>query len=58
LLCKLYLDARAYINPETGKVVLTKQQLPLAGASEILLLGLSNIGIIALVDEATGWLFG
>jgi P63C domain len=47
-LCKVYLDARE-------KNVLKKQQLPLARASEILLLGLSNIGIIALVDEATGY---
>lgn len=48
LLCKVYLDARA-----TG--ALHKVQLPLARASEILLLGLSKIGIIALVDEATGY---
>jgi P63C domain len=48
MLCKIYLDAR-----ESGK--LTKQQIPLARASEILLLGLSNVGIIALVDEATGY---
>lgn len=48
MLCKVYLDAR-----QSG--VLKTQQLPLARASEILLLGLSNIGIIALVDEATGY---
>lgn len=47
-LCKVYLDARQ-------DKVLKKQQLPLARASEILLLGLSKIGIIALVDEATGY---
>jgi len=47
-LCKIYLDAR-----EERK--LAKQQLPLARASEILLLGLSNIGIISLVDEVTGY---
>lgn len=47
-LCKVYLDARA-----EGE--LTKKQEPLARASEILLLGLSNIGIIALIDEATGY---
>lgn len=48
LLCKLYLDARAAEK-------LVKSQLPLARASEILLLALSKIGIIALVDEATGY---
>jgi len=48
MLCKVYLDARQ-------EKVLKPQQLPLARASEILLLGLSNIGIIALVDEATGY---
>jgi len=47
-LCKVYLDARQ-------DKVLKTQQLPLARASEILLLGLSKIGIIALVDEATGY---
>jgi hypothetical protein len=48
LLCKVYLDARA-------EKILVKSQIPLARASEILLLGLSKIGIIALVDEATGY---
>jgi hypothetical protein len=48
MLCKVYLDARQ-------SKVLKSQQIPLARASEILLLGLSNIGIIALVDEATGY---
>ena len=47
-LCKVYLDAR-------DKKQLVKQQIPLARASEILLLGLSHTGIIALVDEATGY---
>lgn len=55
MLCKVYLDARASKNENTGKSVLTKSQEPLARASEILLIGLSNIGIIALVDEATGY---
>lgn len=55
-LCKVYLDARAAkINPETNKPYLARQQEPLARASEILLLGLSSIGIIALVDAATGY---
>lgn len=48
LMCKMYLDARQ-------EKALKAQQLPLARASEILLLGLSKIGIIALVDEATGY---
>ncbi len=48
MLCKVYLDARE-------NKVLKTQQLPLARASEILLLGLSNIGITALIDEATGY---
>lgn len=47
-LCKVYLDARQ-------EKVLKTQQIPLARASEILLIGLSHIGIIALVDEATGY---
>lgn len=46
LLCKVYLDAREAKS-------LTPQQLPLARASEVVLLSLSKIGIIALVDEAT-----
>jgi len=48
LMCKMYLDARQ------AKVLKT-QQIPLARASEILLIGLSKIGITALVDEATGY---
>jgi hypothetical protein len=48
MLCKVYLDAR-------DAKALVRQQLPLARASEILLLGLANSGIIALVDEATGY---
>lgn len=48
LMCKMYLDARQ-------EKVLKIAQLPLARASEILLLGLSKIGITALVDEATGY---
>ncbi len=48
LLCDVYLDAR-----KAG--VLTKKQYPLAEASEILVRTLSKVGIIALVDEATGY---
>lgn len=46
MLCKVYLDARE-------EKILRPQQLPLARISEILLMGLSKTGIIALVDEAT-----
>jgi len=48
MMCKVYLDAR-----QDG--VLLKQQQPLARASEILLISLSKVGMIALVDEATGY---
>jgi hypothetical protein len=55
LLCKVYLDARATTNYNTGRPIITKSQEPLARASEILLLSLSKVGIIALIDEATGY---
>jgi hypothetical protein len=48
LICQMYLDARA-----AGKLLPIQKHL--ARASEILLVGLSNIGITALVDEATGY---
>jgi hypothetical protein len=48
LMCKMYLDARQ-------DKVLKTAQMPLARASEILLVGLSKLGITALVDEATGY---
>ncbi len=48
LLCNVYLEARA-------QGVLTKQQEHLAAASEILVRSLAKTGIIALVDEATGY---
>lgn len=48
MMCKVYLDARE------GNALL-RQQFPLARASEILLISLSKIGMIALVDEATGY---
>lgn len=54
-LCKVYLDARSKINPETNKPYITKSQLPLAHISETVLIALSTIGIIALIDEATGY---
>lgn len=47
-MCEVYLSARADNK-------LLQQQLPLARASEILLLALANVGITALVDEATGY---
>ena len=49
LLCDVYLEARRSSN------VLTKHQLPLAEASEILVRSFAKIGIIALIDEATGY---
>ncbi|RMA96910.1 P63C domain-containing protein [Priestia megaterium] len=48
LLCEVYLAAR-----QAEK--LTKKQQPLAIASEILVRSLSKVGIVALVDEATGY---
>lgn len=48
LLCDVYLQARM-------DEVLTNQQQKLAIASEILVRSLSKIGIVALVDEATGY---
>ena len=50
MLCNVYLEARRQDK-------LTKSQLPLAIASEILLQGLSKVGIIALIDEVTGFQF-
>lgn len=47
-LCKVYLDAREFKK-------ITSSQRPLARASEVLLVGLANVGIKALVDEATGY---
>ncbi|MFB5089494.1 P63C domain-containing protein [Psychrobacillus sp. PGGUH221] len=48
LMCDVYLSARM-------DNVLTKQQENLAIASEILVRSLSKLGIVALVDEATGY---
>lgn len=47
-LCEIYLEAR-----EQG--ILTKNQQPIAAAAERLLRGLAQVGIKALVDEATGY---
>ena len=46
--CDIWLKAR-----EAG--VLQKQQLPKAMKAEILMRGLARVGVIALVDEATGY---
>jgi hypothetical protein len=48
LMCDVYLSARM-------EGVLTRQQENLAIASEILVRSLSKLGIVALVDEATGY---
>ena len=48
LICDLYLAAR-----EAN--ALTAKQLPLAAVSEIIVRSLSKVGIVALVDEATGY---
>jgi len=48
LVCDVYLEARA-----TGSLI--PRQLPIAKQAEILVRSLSKIGIIALVDEATGY---
>jgi hypothetical protein len=49
MMCKVYLEARRRGD------ILTKSQEPVAIAAEILMEGLSTIGIIALIDEATGY---
>jgi len=48
LLCDVYLNAR-------DQKVLVPKQKPLAIASEILVRSLSKVGIVALIDEATGY---
>ena len=47
-LCEAWLAARA-------DHALTKSQGPIAAAAEIIVRGLARVGIIALVDEATGY---
>ena len=49
LVCDVYLAARVVGN------VLTARQLPTAAQAEILVRSLSKIGIVALIDEATGY---
>jgi hypothetical protein len=48
MVCEVYLEARE-------QKVLTKNQLPIARAAELLMRGLARVGIVALVDEATGY---
>jgi hypothetical protein len=48
LVCEVYLKAR-----ERG--LLTRQQSHVAQACEVLVRGLAQVGIVALVDEATGY---
>ena len=48
LTCEAYLSAR-----DAG--VLTKSQQPLAKQADILMRGFAKVGIVALVDEATGY---
>lgn len=47
-ICDIYLSAR-----DDG--VLTENQKPLAVASDILMRSLAKVGIVALIDEATGY---
>ncbi|TFD09836.1 hypothetical protein E3T26_14515 [Cryobacterium sp. TMT1-21] len=49
-ICDVYLAARA--DPD---VRLTKKQLEYAGNAETLMRSLAKVGIVALVDEATGY---
>jgi hypothetical protein len=48
IVCEIYLDAK-------DKNALTAVQKPIARKCEILVRGLSRVGIVALVDEATGY---
>lgn len=48
MVCEVYLDAR-------NEGVLQKSQMETARAAETLIRGLARVGIIALVDEATGY---
>lgn len=49
-ICNIYLSAR-------DDNVLTENQKPLAVAADILMRSLAKVGIIALIDEATGYQF-
>lgn len=54
LICDVYLDARDSKKAD-GKSILTAKQIPNVIAAEMLIRSLSRIGIIALVDEVTGY---
>lgn len=49
-ICDIYLSAR-------DDNVLTENQKPLAEVSDILMRSLAKVGIVALIDEATGYQF-
>jgi P63C domain len=49
LICNVYLDAR------NAMVLKSADQLRIAARCELLIRGLATVGIIALVDEATGY---
>lgn len=49
MVCDVYLDARKQKN------VLTESQEKVAAQAEILIRGFARVGIVALVDEATGY---
>jgi len=48
MVCEVYLDAR-------NENVLLPNQRGAAKAAEVLIRGLARVGIVALVDEATGY---
>lgn len=50
LVCGVFLDAK-----QAGPKVLTHAQMPIADRALVLIRGLAHVGIIALVDEATGF---
>ncbi len=54
LLCDVYLEARNSVK-DNGNPVLTSKQIPVALSAEFLIRSLSKVGIIALVDEVTGF---
>ena len=55
LVCQVYLDALEARDPKTGKSVLHARQEHIAKAAKILHRGFAIVGIVALVDEATGY---
>lgn len=53
MVAEVYLQYRDYCLAKKGKI--PKQQAHIINASDILMRGLAHVGIIALVDEATGY---